>query len=85
MFSNRLSAEARQRLAHHVDHRLGRPPIPPIVEKGESENLTIYRRDVPSQRDNLIGSTRFGVQVSLSRRISHPPFQELGVARNWQG
>ena len=77
MFPNELSAETRQRLAHDVDHRFGRPPIPPIVEKGERKDLTVYRRDVPSQRNDIISGTRFGVQVSLRRGVSHTVLEEL--------
>ena len=71
MFPKGLSTEARERFAHHIDHRPGHPAVPPIVEEGEGENLTIYRRDVPSQCDDLIGSTRLRVQVSLGGRIPH--------------
>ena len=73
----KLPAEARQGLAHDVDHGLGRPAIATIVEEGEGEHLTIYRRHVPSQCNDIIGCTRFGVQVSLGGGVPHAAPEKL--------
>ena len=85
MFLKGLPSKTRERFAHYVDHRFGRPAVPTIVEEREGENLTIYRRDVPGQCDDLISGTRLGVQVSLGGGVPHPPLQQLRVASDGQG
>src|SRR6266480_3877793 len=75
-----LPPEARQCFTHDVDHRLGGPAVATIVEKREGEDLTIYRRDVPSERDDVVGRTGFGVQVPLGWCVPHSASKELGVA-----
>src|SRR4030081_2222328 len=84
MFFKGLSAEARQALAHDVNHRLGGPAVPAIVEKREGQNLTIYRRYVPSQRNNVVRGARFCVEIPLGWGVPHTTFEELRVARNGQ-
>jgi len=84
MFSKGLSAKARQALAHDVYHRLGGPAIPAIVEKREGQNLTIYRRYVPRQRNNIVRGARFCVQIPLGGGVPHTTLEELGVTGNRQ-
>src|ERR1700686_277500 len=74
-----LPPKVRQSFTHDVDHGLGRPPVPAIVQEGEGEDLTIYRRDVPGQRNYVVGGAGLGVEVSLGRGVPHPAPEELGV------
>src|SRR5450759_39762 len=74
-----LPPEARQSFTHDIDHGLGRPAVPAIVAERESQDLTIYRRDVPGQRNDVVGGSCLGVEVSLGWGVPHPPLEELGV------
>src|SRR5258706_14542961 len=80
-----LPSEVRQSFTHDVDHGLRCPAISAIVEEREGQDLTIYRRNVPSQRNNVVGGARFGVEVPLSGGVPHPTSEQLGVSSHRQG
>src|SRR2546423_5437860 len=84
MFPKGLPPEARETLAHDVYHGFGSPAVSPIVEKRKRQDLTIYRRYVPRERNNVVSGARFCVEIPLSRGVPHATPEKLRIAGNGQ-